>query len=441
MAKGVIQDRVRDAGVVGAGGAGFPTHVKLNASCDTVIANGAECEPLLRVDQQLMELEAERIVRGLSLAMEAVGAKRGVVATKSHYEGAVKALSAVIPKYEGVELHTMKSYYPAGDEKSLIYEVTHRVVPTGKLPSDVGVVVCNVNSLLNIAKAMDGEPVTHKFVTVTGAVKTPMTMEVPLGTCSGVLLKAAGAPADLSDYVLLIGGPCMGKISTSLTVPITKTTGGLVLFPKSSAYVMGRRQNPQSMLKMARSVCCQCSRCTQMCPRNSLGLNVQPHKAMRAMAQGNGKLIGDPNTVLGCCSCRLCTTFACEFGLDPSGVMAMLKDEFARQGIRPGPEAQIRPDPAHDLKRVPTERLIARLGLNEYNVSAPMTQAIEVKRVTLLLRQHIGAPSEPVVMEGQYVSTGDLVAMIPQGKLGANLHASIDGRVVRVSADSIELEA
>ena len=119
----------------------------------------------------------------------------------------------------------------------------------------------------------------------------------------------------------------------------------------------------------------------------------------------------------------------------------MLKDEFARQGIRPGPEAQIRPDPAHDLKRVPTERLIARLGLNEYNVSAPMTQAIEVKRVTLLLRQHIGAPSEPVVMEGQYVSTGDLVAMIPQGKLGANLHASIDGRVVRVSADSIELEA
>lgn len=441
MANATIINRVKDGGVVGAGGAGFPTHVKLNTSADTVIANGAECEPILRVDQQLMEREAERILTGLSLAVEAVGAKEGVVATKSHYHGAVAAIKANLPKFPNLRLHEMASYYPAGDEKSLIYEVTGRVVPTGKLPSDVGVVVSNVNSLLNIALAYDGTPVTQKYVTVSGEVLSPATYEVPIGTDAFTLLSWAGLPEHLDRYTLLVGGPCMGRLTKDFHFPITKTTGGLILIPDSHPYVVKRQIPLHRQLTLAKAVCCQCSQCTQLCPRNNLGLNVQPHKAMRAVAQSNGKLLGDPNAILACCSCGLCTNFACNFGLNPANIMAELKAELAKQGLRPTPEAEIRPDPAQALKKVPVSRLIARMGLTKYDVPAPMKESSPVTRVTIPMRQHIGRPSEPVVMEGMFVSQGDLIAMIPEKALGANIHASISGRVVRVTADSIELEA
>lgn len=441
MANATIINRVRDGGVVGAGGAGFPTHVKLNTSADTVIANGAECEPILRVDQQLMEREAERILRGLSLAVEAVGAKEGILATKSHYHGAVAAIKASLPKFPNLRLHEMASYYPAGDEKSLIYEVTGRVVPTGKLPSDVGVVVSNVNSLLNIALAYDGTPVTHKYVTVSGEVNAPATYEVPIGTDAYTLLSWAGLPDRLEEYTLLVGGPCMGRLTKELHFPITKTTGGLILIPDSHPYVVKRQLPLHRQLTLAKAVCCQCSQCTQLCPRNNLGLNVQPHKAMRAVAQANGKLIGDPNAVLACCSCGLCTNFACNFGLDPANIMAELKAEFAKQGLRPSPETEICPDTAQALKKVPVARLIARMGLTKYDVPAPMKASSPVTRVNIPMRQHIGRPSEPVVMEGMFVGEGELIAMIPDKALGANIHASISGRVVRVTADSIELEA
>lgn len=441
MANATIINRVKDGGVVGAGGAGFPTHVKLNTSADTVIANGAECEPILRVDQQLMEREAERILTGLSLAVEAVGAKEGVVATKSHYLGAVAAIKANLPKFPNLRLHEMASYYPAGDEKSLIYEVTGRVVPTGKLPSDVGVVVSNVNSLLNIALAYDGTPVTQKYVTVSGEVLSPATYEVPIGTDAFTLLSWAGLPEHLDRYTLLVGGPCMGRLTKDFHFPITKTTGGLILIPDSHPYVVKRQIPLHRQLTLAKAVCCQCSQCTQLCPRNNLGLNVQPHKAMRAVAQSNGKLLGDPNAILACCSCGLCTNFACNFGLNPANIMAELKAELAKQGLRPTPEAEIRPDPAQALKKVPVSRLIARMGLTKYDVPAPMKESSPVTRVTIPMHQHIGRPSEPVVMEGMFVSQGDLIAMIPEKALGANIHASISGRVVRVTADSIELEA
>ena len=141
-----IVESIRAAGVVGAGGAGFPAHVKLNGKAEYVIANGAECEPLLRVDQLLMQREAKRVVRGVALAMEATGAARGVIATKAHYHDAVHALEQALGGRNDITLHLMDSYYPSGDEKSIIFEVTGRVVPSGKLPLDVGCVVSNVEA-------------------------------------------------------------------------------------------------------------------------------------------------------------------------------------------------------------------------------------------------------------------------------------------------------
>ena len=199
---------VCDAGILGAGGAGFPTHVKINCKAEFVLANGAECEPLLRVDQQVMQYFAADVVRGIRAVKEFTGAKRAVICLKEHYHAAVAALQEVLKDADDVELHLLQGYYPAGDEQQIVYEVTGRVVPTGGLPLDVGAVVCNVSTLTNIAAALDGKKVTEKYVTVGGAVKNPVTLRVPVGISLQELMDAAGGPT--CDCKYIIGGPCTG---------------------------------------------------------------------------------------------------------------------------------------------------------------------------------------------------------------------------------------
>lgn len=435
-----IVESVRAAGIVGAGGAGFPTHVKLNGRAEVVIANGAECEPLLRVDQLLMQREAAQVVRGIELAMEATGAPRGVIATKAHYHDAVSALRRALDGRSDITLHLMDSYYPSGDEKSIILEVTGRVVPSGRLPLDVGCVVSNVATLANISAAANGAPVIRKDVTVGGDVPRPITVTVPVGSPIREVIALSGFSGSREDFALIVGGPCMGRLEENWEAPITKTTGGLLLLKRSHPLIVRRTQSPERLLKVARAVCCQCSQCTQMCPRNAMGLNVQPHKAMRALITGNGTLLGDPKAILGCSSCGVCTNYACHMGLVPSEVMALYKAALGKAGIRPEPEAQITPDPFIVHKRVPVRRLIARMGLSAYDVPAPYTEtSYRPGAVTLPLRQHVGKPSVPVVRVGDRVRAGDLVAEIPEKALGARIHASIDGIVTAVDANAIQI--
>ena len=433
-------DNIRDAGIVGAGGAGFPTHVKVNCKAEYIIANGAECEPLLRVDQQLMAVHADMVVKGISAVKEATGAKHAVICLKEHYHDAVAALNEAV-KGTDVEIKLFKSYYPAGDEQQMVYEVTGRVVPTGGLPLDVGCVVDNVSTLMNIAAAIDGAPVIDKYVTVGGEVKTPVTLKVPIGTPISLLLKAAGAPADMSGYTIVLGGPCMGKLTKDINTPVTKTTGGILVFKTDSHVIQTKTNDPSRDLKLAKAVCCQCSMCTQMCPRNALGLNVQPHLAMRAAAQNDGKLLGDINGIFSCCDCGICTYYACNFGLAPSRMMQRMKQGLQQAGIKPKKEVYTSVDKGIANKRVPVSRIIGRLGIKQYDVPAPLNdELMSVDSVKIPLRMHIGAPAVPVVSEGQTVSRGDLIADIKEGALGAKIHASISGTVTAVTNDSITIE-
>ena len=202
---------IEQAGIVGAGGAGFPTHVKLKAQADTVIINGAECEPLLRVDQQLMAGQAGALLEALELMVEQVGARRGVVALKEHYHAAVEALERELPAHPKLSLHKMGGFYPAGDEQVIVYEVTGRIVPEGGIPLNVGVVVSNVETALNVLAAVRGQtPVIDKYVTITGAVRTPKTVKVPLGVTVAQMLALAGGPT-VERYQVVNGGPMMGK--------------------------------------------------------------------------------------------------------------------------------------------------------------------------------------------------------------------------------------
>lgn len=426
---------VCDAGILGAGGAGFPTHVKINCKAEYVLANGAECEPLLRVDQQVMQYYAADVVRGIRAVKEFTGAKRAVICLKEHYHEAVKALKAVLQDADDVELHLLDAYYPAGDEQQIVYEVTGRVVPTGGLPLDVGAVVCNVSTLVNIAAAMDGKKVVEKYVTVGGAVKNPVTLRVPVGISLQELIDAAGGTTEPCDYI--IGGPAMGRVVDTLDIPVTKTTGGLLAIPKNHPLL--QKKSPSLDLRMIMAVCCQCSMCTQMCPRNALGLNVQPHKAMRSIANGID-LMGDFNGIFSCCNCGLCTYYACNFGLKPSQVMQTLKSAIASKGTRARKEVYGEVDGGLENKKVPVSRLIARLGVSEYDVPAPMVdKPLSTNTVRIALRMGVGAPSVPKVAVGDKVRKNQLIADIAEKKLGVKMHASISGTVTEITEDYIEI--
>ena len=423
-------EKIKEAGVVGAGGAGFPTHVKARCQADVVIANGAECEPLLNVDQCAMRDEASEIVAGLEAVMQATGAKKGVICTKEHYHDAVASLQQALKGKEGVSLKLLKSTYPAGDEQVMVYEVTGKVVPTGGLPLDAGAVVLNVSTLKNVSRALNGIPVTSKTVTVTGEVDHPVTLEVPIGTPYQLLIERAGGPKSASGYTAIIGGPCMGVLENDWSKPVTKTTGGIVILKSDHPLIATKTDDFARDVKLAKAVCCQCSLCTQMCPRNALGLKVEPHKAMRAAANDDGSLLGDINGVFSCCSCGLCTYYACNFGLNPSAMMTRMKNGLSRAGVKPEKRIAYPVSEGYNLTKLPVFRLESRMGVSQYESNAPFVrEEISVSRVTIPLKMHIGAPAEPVVTVGSRVKKGDLIARIPEGKMGANIHASIDGTV------------
>ena len=431
---------LQEAGVVGAGGAGFPTYVKITCRPDVVIANGAECEPLLHVDSQLMETQAERILTGLKAVMEFTGARRGVICTKEKYHKAKDALNSAIGNRSDIEVFLTGNYYPAGDEQQMVFEITGRVVPTGGLPIDCGALVQNVGTLISIADAIEGKPVTHKYLTVTGEVRRPITFRAPIGTPYSDCVSAAEGPLKSDGYSLIIGGPAMGYVEDDWSKPVTKTTGGIIVLHKDHVLMQKKTSDLAREAMLARAVCCQCNYCTALCPRNALGLGVEPHKVMRAVGYGDMNLIGDPNGVFSCCDCGICTYYACNFGLAPSRFMALAKQQLAQKGIRPRKNVRSPVDPARENLKVPASRYAMRLNVDLYDALAPLSDMrIMPESVAIPLRQHIGIPAVPVVRAGDAVVAGQLIAAAPDGKLCVNIHSSISGCVTEVSPGNIKI--
>jgi len=434
-----IADAVRAAGVVGAGGAGFPTHVKLDAKVDTYLINAAECEPLLCKDQELMRLHAEELVDGLHLAMQATGATRGIVAIKAKYHDAIARLEPLLRP--GMELFRMGSFYPAGDEYVVVYDATGRLIPVGGLPLHVGCAVNNVETLINVARAAQGTPVTSSALTVAGAVSHPISAVVPLGVSAREVLALAGG-ATVDDPVLLDGGAMMGRVLPSLDDPVTKTTGGYIVLPRSHHLIRRKTRPEEVKVAIARTACDQCSYCTEFCPRFLLGYAIEPHKVMRSVGFAGEAERGWAQLGLQCCECSLCDLYSCPEDLPPKDMCIRSKRLWRTIEPRPAPLPSTgHAHPMRDHRRVPISRLIERLGLRAYDVFAPLTaDRLEPAAVRLNLRQHTGAPACPVVKVGDAVRAGELVAEIPAGALGARLHASIDGRVVGVDESAIRIQ-
>jgi Na+-translocating ferredoxin:NAD+ oxidoreductase RnfC subunit len=430
---------IKDAGIIGAGGAGFPTHVKLKAQAEYVIVNGAECEPLLKVDQQLMSLESEKLTIALDKIVEETGAKEGIIALKKKYKNAIENLNIEVKKHNKLKMFTLDNFYPAGDEQVTVYEVLKRIVPEGGIPLNVGVIVINVETLLNVYKAMNNIPVTEKYVTVTGAVKNPITVKVPIGISVSETIELASGTT-IEDFKVIDGGPMMGKIIEDINGPIKKNTKGLIVLPKDHPLILSKEMSIESMLRQARTACCNCSLCTEACPRNLIGHKLYPDKLMRIAGYSS---TCDANAratdAFMCTECGLCER-VCVMGLQPWKLNRFLKEQLASKGIRnPNKNQPIKVNEFREFKKFPVKKLRARLGIEEYNVDAPFIdiENTNFSSVEILMSQHIGAPAKPIVNVGDEVFKGQLIGEIPENKLGAKIHSSIDGVVKKITEKSI----
>lgn len=433
-----LAGKIREAGVVGAGGAGFPTHVKLAAKdIDTYLINGAECEPLLEGDQYLMKQETALLAEAGRAVAEALGAKRLVFGLKKKYVEEKKVLEAA-----GVEVVAVGDYYPLGDEVILIKEVTGRMVPEGGLPLQVGVVVSNVETLYNIGLALRGQSVTHTFVTVGGAVAHPGLWLAPVGISAGELVDLAGG-VTIKDPMFIDGGPMTGSFHEKPDFDLTKTSNGILVVPATSALVKYETMSVEHMLKQARYACIQCNQCTVACSRNLVGYHLEPHKIMRAMAYSEQRTPEVLKQAFLCSECNLCSGLhACPMQLSPKRVNQELKKALKAEGIRPDFEKrELKAHPLREYRLLPSSRLVRRLGLAPYDVHVPFRGEVFPKEVRIPLSQHLGAPSIPVVSAGERVEKGQLIAEIPEGALGARIHASVAGTVTEVSPEGIRIEA
>ena len=302
---------VREAGIVGMGGATFPTHVKLNGQgVDTVIVNAGECEPFITSDDRLCREEPAKVIGGLKIVMKIFGLKEGHIGIEDNKPEAVKALNACLCKEDGITVDVLPAKYPQGAEKQLIYAVTGREVPSGGLPAAVGCAVFNAATVKAIYDAVyDGMPLIKRIVTVSGDVlMDPKNLLVPIGTSFDALIEACGYKEN--PYKVLSGGPMMGAAQYDLSVPTIKGVNAITVLGASNKYDVQDCR------------CLRCGKCIDACP-----MKLMPVLMYKSIQSNDVQEMKD-NNIMDCIECGSCA-YTC-----PASVPLVLGFRVAKQVIR-----------------------------------------------------------------------------------------------------------
>ena len=293
LTKTEIRNLVKEAGIVGLGGAGFPTHVKLapkdDSLIDYVIVNGAECEPYLTSDYRMMLEEPEKIIGGLKIMLQLFEKARGIIAIEDNKPEAIKKLKELSAKEDKIEVVALKTKYPQGGERQLVYATTGRKLNSKKLPSDVGCVVDNVDTVISIYMAVaKNTPLIRRIITVSGdAIKKPQNFNVAIGIDYWELLEAAGGFVDRPEKIVS-GGTMMGVAMYSCNIPVTKVTSAFLGFLKDKAAV-------------EESPCIRCGKCIVACP-----LQLMPFE-LAALSDRSDEDGFVKNAGMECCGCGCCS--------------------------------------------------------------------------------------------------------------------------------------
>ena len=316
-----IIDIVKEAGITGMGGAGFPTHVKLSGAtgkADTCLINGAECEPYITADHRLMLEDGPRVLDGVRLLTRALGLKTAVIGIEGNKLDAVEHLKGLIPDGDdSVKIEVLKTRYPQGAEKQLIQRITGREVPPGGLPMDVGCCVFNVATAAAVYDAVtEGKPLTHRIVTLTGAAMSrPMNVLAPIGTPLEHLVKQAGGFKE-EPQRLLMGGPMMGNPQYDLTSPMMKGTNALLALTDAEAAIQDDEQT-----------CIRCGKCVDACPMHLMPLYMRMYAGKRDWTSVEGYNIMD------CMECGCCN-YTCPARIHLVQTFRMAKFEIRAEAAR-----------------------------------------------------------------------------------------------------------
>ncbi len=292
-----IIDKINEAGIVGLGGATFPTHVKLSIpdgkKVDTLIINGVECEPYLTADHRLMLEKADEMMIGIQILMKALEVDRAIIGIENNKPDAIAHLENIAKNYRGIEVAALKVKYPQGGEKQLIKALLNREVPSGGLPLDVGTVVQNVGTAFAVYEAVQkNKPLIERVVTVTGEeAAKPGNFMVRIGTPVEKLIEAAGGLSEATGKIIN-GGPMMGKALNAVDVPVVKGTSGILLFPEEKAH----RAKPVQ--------CIRCAKCVSVCP-----MALEPYLLIKLTQLEKYDKV-EENAVLDCIECGSCS-FTC----------------------------------------------------------------------------------------------------------------------------------
>ncbi|MFC1569249.1 4Fe-4S dicluster domain-containing protein [bacterium] len=424
---------IKNKGIIGAGGAGFPTHIKMQARPEVLIMNAAECEPLLHKDIELLRHHTDDILVGFQTAISITGAKRGIIGIKEKHPDLIDQLKKKIT--EPIEVLPIGDFYPAGDEVTLVYLTTGRIIQPGELPISVGCVVQNVETLYHLAQP---KPVTEKFLTIAGEVNQPLTVKVPIGTSFRDLLSHFQFTTRNSR--IRSGGLMMGTLEQDMKPVVTKTTGGLIVLPSDHPCVTlyERYATPAQTDRTAKASCDQCSFCTELCPRYLLGHPVRPETAMRNRMFTRNEMTYLHTGNAYCCECNLCTLYSCPEGLDPRG--ATIIEKKLSRNFPSWEGLPVTSHPMMNYRKVPTQKLKQRLEITQYRDTGPLSNLkIEPEKVRIPLKQHIGTPSKSIVKTGQLVRKNDIIAEA-DGEISVPVHASINGRITEITDHEIMIQ-
>lgn len=297
LSKQEIRDIVKEAGIVGLGGAGFPTHVKLapkdESKIEYILVNGAECEPYLTSDYRLMMEEPEKLVGGLKVILQLFDNAKGVIGIENNKPEAIKKLQELVKGESRIEVCPLQTKYPQGGERSLIYAVTGRKVNSSMLPADAGCIVDNVDTVISVYNAVcKTTPLMRRVVTVTGdAIANPQNFQVKIGTNMQELIEAAGG-FKTEPEKLIAGGPMMGMALFGTDIPVTKTNSALLCMSKDE--VAANAETP----------CIRCGKCVSVCPSH-----IVPVKMMKTALKGDCEAFEKVGG-MECMECGSCT-FIC----------------------------------------------------------------------------------------------------------------------------------
>ncbi len=418
-----IKEILQKNGVIGLGGGGFPSFLKLDKNINTFIINCAECEPLLKSDYFFLKYNFKKILEVVKLYREILSLKRVIIAIK---EKNLHLLSTLTLEKFKIELFKLKDFYPVGDEKILIKLLDDVLIETEKFPKDYGYLVHNASTCGAIYDAVFlNKPLIKRFVTVTGEVTNPYVGEVKVGSPILKLFEKAGM-LNPENCEVIEGGIMTGKLSSKYGY-IKKTTGGIFLLPEDNRAVIERKQSVSYILKSGFERCCDCDKCTELCSRSNIGFYLKPDRLVKSY----GKYFD--NSILNCSNCGLCSLFACPFQLSPRNVINFLKKK--KEGLLNNKSNLITGKHFSNLF-VSSNRLKKRLNLEKYGKSLKFVGEVFLKGEYVVELPR--GTKWKNFSKGDYVKESEPLNDVLEW-FGYNVHSPIDGKIVLVEDNFLKI--